>query len=135
MPLEELGLSLEKLHEQHEWQLRTLQDAMKAAGTKERETLLQAHHLQLSRLLQDITEKVPSFIPAITRHNVTDAILQTLFSKATYNDARIHLSVYPSALFNIYKMAFHLSSPELHLVTIPLTEALFHGLNGSREWI
>ncbi|KAJ8282138.1 hypothetical protein COCON_G00046570 [Conger conger] len=58
VPLEELGPSLEKLHEQYEKQLRTLQEALKAAGTKEWENLLQAHSHELSRLLQDITEKV-----------------------------------------------------------------------------
>ncbi|KAJ8338474.1 hypothetical protein SKAU_G00374400 [Synaphobranchus kaupii] len=58
VPLEELSPSLEKLHEQYEQQLRTLQEAVKAAGTKQRENLLQAHHHQLSRLLWDITEKV-----------------------------------------------------------------------------
>ena len=60
VPLEELGPSLEKLREQYDQQLRTLQEALKAAGTKERENLLQAHSHQLSRLLRDITEKVHS---------------------------------------------------------------------------
>ncbi|XP_064184130.1 coiled-coil domain-containing protein 69 [Anguilla rostrata] len=58
VPLEELGPSLEKLHEQYEQQFRALQQALKAAGTKEREKLLQTHSQQLSRLLWDITEKV-----------------------------------------------------------------------------
>ncbi|KAJ8394029.1 hypothetical protein AAFF_G00053730 [Aldrovandia affinis] len=83
VPLEELGPSLDKLHEQFEWRLRTLQDAVRAAGAKERENLLQAHHLQLSRLLQDVTEKVKAD---------TTADLNTLFEEKLTANAEEHQS-------------------------------------------
>ncbi|KAJ8254972.1 hypothetical protein GJAV_G00199470 [Gymnothorax javanicus] len=57
-PLEELSPSLEKLQEQYEQQFRTLAEALRASGCKQRENLLQAHSQLLCRLLGDITERV-----------------------------------------------------------------------------
>ncbi|KAG7464987.1 hypothetical protein MATL_G00171470 [Megalops atlanticus] len=58
IPSEEQGCSLEKLQEQHEQHLRTLHEALRAAGIRQRESLLQTYHHQLRGLVQDIIEKV-----------------------------------------------------------------------------
>ncbi|XP_015205409.2 coiled-coil domain-containing protein 69 [Lepisosteus oculatus] len=52
------GLALEKLKEQHEWELESLRETLKGTWTSEREELLKAHQEAIERLVEEITAKI-----------------------------------------------------------------------------